>query len=164
MGYTTDFDGQFMIAPPLTKEQQARYADMIQAIWDRKGPEGTPDSFCKWVPTDDGAALEHDGGEKFYEYEAWLRWLVENVFTPIGRTVYGSVTWQGEDLSDRGVLSVVNGHVRASREKDRKPDGDSVEERFAFLADGLKSLIVALDDDAAIEPIQSLLKKVGVEA
>ena len=65
-------------------------------------PKGQPSLWCQWVPTDNGEALEWDQGEKFYNYVDWLKYLVSHFLRPWGRALSGSITWQGEDLSDMG--------------------------------------------------------------
>ncbi len=67
-----------------------------------------PGLWCQWVVTEDGKYLEWDGGEKFYEYERWLEYLIDNFFTPLGYILNGDVEWQGEDYEDLGTLHVVN--------------------------------------------------------
>jgi hypothetical protein len=65
-----------------------------------------PGLWCQWVPTNDGAGIEWDGGEKFYEYQEWLGYLIANFLRPWGYVVNGTVTWEGEDSSDKGKLIV----------------------------------------------------------
>jgi len=69
-------------------------------------PSGQPSLWCQWVVSDDGSTLEWDGGEKFYEYGNWLRYLIEHFFSKWGRTLEGEISWQGEESDDRGVIYV----------------------------------------------------------
>ena len=69
-------------------------------------PSTQPGLWCQWRPTDDGAYLEWDEGEKFYEYEVWLDYLIENYLKPRGYVLNGTVQWQGESFDDRGALMV----------------------------------------------------------
>jgi len=80
-------------------------------------PEGQPGLWCQWVPSADGAELTWDGGEKFYEYVAWLEYLIEHFLKPWGYVVNGSVTWQGEDRNDIGKLIVKKNKVSTSAGK-----------------------------------------------
>jgi hypothetical protein len=92
MGYTTEFDGQVTVTPPLNEHEVAylrRFAD-TRRMARAKGPyytgagfrgqddeadvtdyshppAGQPGLWCQWVPTDDGTGIEWDGGEKFYD-------------------------------------------------------------------------------------------------
>ena len=160
MGYTTNFDGKFTIAPPLTRP-------MIDELGDiDSGLPGTPYSLCKWEASEDGSFLQHNGEEKFYLYTEWLRYLVDNFFTPRGRTVYGEVIWQGEEIRDRGVLSVVNGEVTAAKEEDRKPDNTDLS-KLNFLVTQLTQFVLPLlengDAFEAAQYIEVALAKCGVE-
>ena len=70
-------------------------------------PTGQPGLWCQWEPNEDGTAIQHDEGEKFYNYVEWLRYLVEHFLAPWGYTLSGEVEWVGEDSSDRGKIVVV---------------------------------------------------------
>ena len=69
-------------------------------------PEGQPGLWCQWVPNSDGTAIVWDGGEKFYEYTAWIEYLIENFFKPWGYVLNGEVYWHGEDHTDTGVIQI----------------------------------------------------------
>lgn len=69
-------------------------------------PSGQPGLWCQWVVSHDGSVLEWDGGEKFYEYGDWLRYLIEHFFSKWGRTLEGKICWQGEESDDRGIIYV----------------------------------------------------------
>lgn len=104
MGYTTDFDGQIDVVPPLNEAEIAflnkfagtRRMDCEQGPYyvDRSGfagqdddpkvrdhnhpPEGQPSLWCQWVPADEGDAIVWDGNEKFYESPEWMAYLIEH--------------------------------------------------------------------------------------
>lgn len=149
MGYTTDFDGRVEIVPPLNREEveflkkfnesrrmnrakgpyyvdgggmmgQARESD----IYDYNSPpEGQPGLWCQWTPTEDGTAIEWDGGEKFYSSDAWMKYLIEHFLKPgafakdklpflqANHIVNGEIEAQGEDADDRWKLVVKNNEV-----------------------------------------------------
>jgi len=71
-------------------------------------PSTQPGLWCQWVVSEDGKYLEWDGGEKFYYYTEWLKYLIENFFKPTGNVLNGSVEWQGEELDDFGKIEVEN--------------------------------------------------------
>jgi len=71
-----------------------------------------PGLWCQWVVSEDGKYLEWDGGEKFYNYVEWLRYLIENFFKPWGRKLSGEIEWYGEDRSDIGKIVVKNNVVK----------------------------------------------------
>lgn len=113
MGYTTDFMGQFDFSTPLTvsqKSQLAEFADQRHGGNTEKFPE-MPGFYCQWRPNEEGTALEWDGGEKFYEYEAWLEYLIEHFFTPWKVKLNGSVKWRGEDWNDTGIINVTDNRI-----------------------------------------------------
>jgi len=74
-------------------------------------PPGQPGVWCQWVPSDEGTAIVWDGGEKFYKYTEWMKYLIQHFLAPWGYVLNGKITWQGEDMSDRGVIVIVNNLV-----------------------------------------------------
>jgi hypothetical protein len=80
-------------------------------------PKTQPGLWCQWAPNDTGTALEWNGAEKFYEYTAWLKYLIDNILKPRGYTVSGEVTWQGEDAGDFGVLIAKKNKVSTKKGK-----------------------------------------------
>jgi len=48
-------------------EFRDRYEERQRRI---EAGECQPGLWCQWIPSDDGTAIEWDGGEKFYEYVA----------------------------------------------------------------------------------------------
>lgn len=103
MGYTTDFDGEVTIDPPLSAEE-VKYINQFAETrrMNRKNgpyylgigdfgqdhesdiidynhpPEGQPGLWCQWVVSEDGTTLEWDGGEKFYDATEWMRYLIDH--------------------------------------------------------------------------------------
>lgn len=70
-----------------------------------------PSLWCQWTLTDN-ETLEWDGGEKFYNYVEWLKYLINNFFEEWGIKLNGEVLWFGEDSNDRGKIVVENNKVR----------------------------------------------------
>lgn len=101
MGYTTAFQGRIQIDPPLSAAEidyLSRFSGtrrMDRALGpyhvDGQGfhgqahegdirnynspPPCQPGLWCQWIPTEDGSALEWDGGEKFYSAPEWMAYL-----------------------------------------------------------------------------------------
>ena len=71
-----------------------------------------PGLWCQWIFDKDG--IEWDGGEKFYSYVEWLKYLIENFLKPNGYTVNGNVYFRGEDFDDVGEITVENNEVKVS--------------------------------------------------
>ena len=160
MGYTTDFSGSVAVEPPLNAAEIAFLTEFAETrrMHRRNGPlyaqndgdfgqsdpgdviDGNrphpdqPGLWCQWVPVDDGHAIEWDGGEKFYESAAWMKYIVEKLLAPSARryidahlsddirlaaftcdhVVNGRIEAQGEDSSDQWVLIVENNIVKVA--------------------------------------------------
>jgi hypothetical protein len=157
MGYTTDFDGSVSVTPPLNPYEinyLRKFAETRRMVRDNgpyfvdgsgffgqghdpdirdynTAPPEQPELWCKWHPTEDGTVIEWDGGEKFYNAEEWLAYLIDTFLKPgatvqaeladpvLGRTypeafahftfdheVNGTIDAQGEDPEDRWRLVV----------------------------------------------------------
>lgn len=74
-------------------------------------PDGQPGLWCHWIPSAEGTEIIWDGGDKFYEYIPWLKYLIGHFLNPWGYTLNGQVTWKGEDADDKGVIDVVDNIV-----------------------------------------------------
>lgn len=90
-------------------------------------PGQQPGLWCQWVPTEEGDALEWDGGEKFYNYVDWLTYLVEHFLAPWGYKISGEVSWSGEESDDHGVIYAKDNQVQAVRDTNPGPVWDDVE-------------------------------------
>lgn len=75
-------------------------------------PRTQPSLWCQWTPTEDRQWLKWDGGEKFYAYVEWMKYLIDRILKPRGYTVNGCIEWQGEESDDRGRIIVKNNKVR----------------------------------------------------
>jgi hypothetical protein len=171
MGYTTDFYGGVSVTPPLNEAERAylrKFAETRRMDRERgpyfvdgtgdfgqgsdadirnfnSPPEGQPGLWCQWVPTDDGAAIEWDEGEKFYESDAWMAYIIDhflksgaeaqkqilraerlNARVPeldqfagftFDHVVNGVIEAQGEDPDDKWRLVVEDNNVRAQHAK-----------------------------------------------
>jgi len=87
-------------------------------------PTSQPGLWCQWVLTEDGEYLEWDGGEKFYSYIEWLKYMIANFFEPKGHKLNGEIQWYGEERQDEGTIYVKDNKVQTEpfkKEKKRKP-------------------------------------------
>jgi hypothetical protein len=75
-------------------------------------PADQPGLWCQWVPSDDGTTIAWDDGEKFYNYVAWLEYIVEHFLEPWGRKLNGEVHYTGEDSEDRGTIYVQDNVIK----------------------------------------------------
>lgn len=83
------------------KENNQRIADGL----------AQPGLWCQWTVGSDNQSIEWDGGEKFYNYIEWLKYIIENFTAKWGYVLNGRITWRGEDHDDIGVLLVDNNEV-----------------------------------------------------
>ena len=74
-------------------------------------PKTQPGLWCQWIPNEDGTEIVWDGGEKFYEYVAWLEYIIKNFLEPEGYVLNGEVYFQGEYSNDNGVIVVTYNKV-----------------------------------------------------
>lgn len=113
MGYTTTFTGKFKFSRPLNEKE----TELLRKFNDTRHGcgchhyDGMPGFWCKWDCTADGQYLEWDGNEKFYNFTAWLQYLITNFFEPNGITLNGKVGVGGEDDDDNGVIEVVDNEI-----------------------------------------------------
>lgn len=77
---------------------------------------GQPGLWCQWVPTDDGEALEWDGGEKFYNAPRWMKYIVENLLSEKARAYIDKHIDEDPRLKSFTCNHVVNGEILAQGE------------------------------------------------
>lgn len=73
-------------------------------------PPSQPSLWCHWILSEDNK-LEWDGGEKFYNYVEWLKYFITHFFAKWDIKLNGEIKWQGEDMEDRGKITVVDNIV-----------------------------------------------------
>jgi hypothetical protein len=79
------------------------------SITDYNRPPSTqPGLWCQWVPSEKLDAIEWAGNEKFYAYTEWLEYIIQYFLQPWHYSLSGSVSWQGEESNDQGVIIVEN--------------------------------------------------------
>lgn len=124
MGYTTDFDGEIDVKPPLNAKEIeylkkfSRTRRMLcsngpyyinrggfagqdhndSTIIEYNSPaKGQPGLWCKWISSDDGSFIEWDEGEKFYDAAEWMKYLIDHFI--------------GSNPLAKNALSFFEGHV-----------------------------------------------------
>lgn len=104
--------GEFFIGEVPDGMQYWEWESNDESILDQNNEAPSqPGLWCNWEPTQDGAALRWDGGEKFYNYIEWLNYLIDNFFKPWGYVLNGEVEWQGEERDDQGRIVVKENKV-----------------------------------------------------
>ncbi len=143
MGYTTDFEGSMKVEPPLSAEEVSyinKFADSRRMhrksspyFVDGSGFKGQageddvlapnspdpsqPGLWCQWIASEDGTEIEWDGGEKFYDADDWMIYLIEHFiganpkaqselpfFT--GHTCNGNIFASGEESDDHWMMEI----------------------------------------------------------
>lgn len=102
-------DGEFYVGSADNDHGQEHDSSIMNY---NRPPSTQPGLWCQWVPTEDGDAIEWDGGEKFYEYVAWIKYIIKNFLEPWGYKLNGTVNWKGEDSSDMGQIVIVDNKVK----------------------------------------------------
>jgi hypothetical protein len=98
MGVIHEFSGSIAIKPPLNKTEitflqkfnkmagdptTITTKDGVTITYDYyQSSEEHPDMYCRWTVSDDGRKIMWDGWEKFYEYEEWMRFIIEHFLQP----------------------------------------------------------------------------------
>lgn len=113
MGYCVDFKGRFTLDGPLPDDvvYEIRDTDRRESGYPGEPPDRR---FNPWVLADDGLSFEVLT-DKPGDWKAWLQYVLDTWVTPSGRTLSGSVEWDGEESGDNGVITVEDGRVRARR-------------------------------------------------
>jgi hypothetical protein len=109
MGYTTTFEGEIRIEPPLTDRQAERLNAKAEDARDDGVQVTRYSTNCDWRVYDHGSAIRWDGSEKFYDAAAWMVWMIGQL--PENRTAAGAITATGEEPGDEWRLRVVDRKV-----------------------------------------------------
>ncbi len=132
MGYTTKFSGQWDVFPPISIE----HTNILCAFAEEAHDASFPGKYCQWVPNSspgyESDGISWDGGEKFYEYVEWARYIVEHFLAPWGYKLNGTIIWQGEQVGDVGMLIMKDNvlEVIEGRARDESPTGKLPSERM----------------------------------
>lgn len=118
MGYTTKFIGHIALSRTLTM------AEAKQLLEFNEDPslipnDSKPSSYMQWVPSETMNAIVWDGGEKFYDYDLWMQWLLFWLSSK-GIQASGELRWRGESSDDIGLIHVLDG-VMTVTQGDKQP-------------------------------------------
>jgi hypothetical protein len=157
MGYTTEYDGQISVEPPLNPTEVA-YLQAFAATWrgerpddpyyigseisldhtsarlipfNPRPPAGQPNERCCWTPTDDGSAIVWDGSEKFYDGPDWMQYLIDHFLTRTAGSFAADPRSEGFTFDHQ-----CHGHLRAQ--------GEDFRDRWALAVSGNRVEIHAL--------------------
>jgi hypothetical protein len=172
MGYSTDFDGQVTIKPPLNGHEAAylrKFADSrrmtrrlgpyfaddtsdADVVNVNQQPPGQPGLNCDWEPSEDGTAIRWNGAEKFYDAAEWMEYLIGTFLRPgcvlqaeLASPVPGRAYPDG--VEHFTFDHVVDGVINAQ--------GENAEDRWQLVVTGnavtTRQAHFAFDDDAFLE-------------
>lgn len=100
-------DGEFFVGD-LTNCGQNETPDVVDC---NSPPSTQPSLWCQWVPTEDDMGLQWDKGEKAYNMEEWIVYLINRYLEPRGYVVSGLIEAQGEESGDIWAIKVDNNIV-----------------------------------------------------
>jgi len=108
------FDGNYGANGEFFAKQDGNYGQSdCKSIQNYNGsPTSQPGLWCQWELTEDGESLQWDGGEKFYSYIEWLKYMIANFFEPKGHKLNGEIQWYGEERDDVGTIYVKDNKVQ----------------------------------------------------
>ena len=90
-------EGEFYVADEGIEERDFENPNIID---EDRPPSTQPSLWCHWAPNASGTALQWNGREKFYEYVAWIEYLVEAILEPRGFTLNGTCLLYTSDAAD----------------------------------------------------------------
>jgi len=114
MGYNTNFRGQLQFDKTLTKDMLEAYKNFKQERHeDGYKPNGKPSIWLQWEIAEQNGKyfLVWDGGEKFYNYTEWLKYIIKYVFKVWGVKLNGQIDWRGDEWEDNGTIIVKDNTV-----------------------------------------------------
>tara|TARA_R100001463_G_scaffold15141_7_gene39623 strand:- start:12571 stop:13122 length:552 start_codon:yes stop_codon:yes gene_type:complete len=180
MGYTTNFTGLMALSRRLTQDELDEY----NQVWlndrhdttgeysgdYRGGLEKAPSIYNKWEIIDD---VEHgitdihclawNGGQKFYQYVNWLKFIVSDFLQPKGIYLKGKIRFSGEDVEDAGVITA---HLQTIRVRNGE-EKEWIEEKSTIIKvyrafDVLDKTLEVYGDIFSIEQGEGNAKRVRV--
>lgn len=107
MGYVTNFEGEFGLSKEID-EKTRRLINNINEDGIILGNDN-PDTWCLWQT--DGKVLYSSSGNA-YDFEEWLRIIVEEIIVPRGYVLNGEVEWIGDDPDDRGKVVIKDNEIK----------------------------------------------------
>lgn len=103
-------DGEFYFDP---KDINNLGQNKTEDIIDYNMPPGRqPSLWCQWCYDENSKSICWDGGEKFYDYIEWIKYIVEYIIKP--QKIYklnGVVTWYGEEETDKGTITIKDNEI-----------------------------------------------------
>lgn len=144
MGYTTQFEGELTIEPPLNRSE-GEFISAFQetrrmarekgplfvggtGFWGQghdpdiydynKSPRDQPGLWCEWTVSERGDKLYWNGAEKFYRAEEWLIYIIDNLLAPSSEHYVKGHLDEDKRLHDFTHDHVLNGRIIARGEEE----------------------------------------------
>jgi hypothetical protein len=124
MPYSVYYRGEITISPPLSEEHAAvvlafskkEHNELIEPIFARIAASEEPDlpgySDLFDISDDRSTILPYEG-ESDHGLRLWLVLLAEHFLGPLGYVLNGEVSWDADDVEDRGWIFVKDNVVEA---------------------------------------------------
>lgn len=116
MGYSTDFEGVLKFKHSITVPEIAKLNEFFgenpddHPEWKKR--DGDKYSYLQYDLTKDMTGLQWDGNEKFYYAVEALNLIIDNMKAEFPEfELEGHLDAQGEEMSDRWVLQIVDGQA-----------------------------------------------------
>lgn len=75
-------------------------------------PSTQPGLWCQWIYCKEDNVIKWNGGEKFYNYVDWIKYIIERILKPNNYKLNGIVKWQGDETFDRGEIQINNNKIK----------------------------------------------------
>jgi len=117
VGYSVYYDGELRVSSSLSEQ----HAALVTALVNQEQTEETRAIFAAFAAqperdlpfhggllsvSEDRQLLFPEEDESRHGIGLWLRLLIDYVFVPLGYTLSGEITWEGEDRDDAGTIFV----------------------------------------------------------
>lgn len=132
MGYTTIFEGYLTSDLPLpnklsqeindinpynnyyrkTNNENYGMDDYLHNDIYKKKIGSNIDSYCQWCYNEKEKVIEWDGGEKFYGYILWLKFILKLINEKSNCKFNGIIRWMGEEIADIGLIEVIDNEIK----------------------------------------------------
>ena len=119
MGYTTKFIGHIDLSRSLTLAEAKALLEFNEDPDKIEEGEHPGRSYMQWVPSETLDAIVWDQQEKFYDYEAWMTWLLAWLSVR-GINASGQLDWRGESTDDIGRIVVTDGAMEVVKGEKQK--------------------------------------------
>ncbi len=183
MGYPVYYDGEIVIAPPLTEEHAAIVrdfakgdrTDLTEPIFVAIAASDEPDlpySCGLYEVEEDRSGLIPEQDESRHGLATWLRLLAKHFLAPSGYLMNGEVRWTTEQSDDRGSIFIKDNQAEIVGDIIVNPGPSWAPESFVdeTTFEAIKTLVQSADNEgcssdltvvsaASVTAVQKVLPK-----